>query len=201
MFVKKKPKGLGHAVLCGQSVIGNEPFAVLLGDEIMCPLGHQETQAATVKTVTQQLCETLYETNLSTVAVIQVPRDQLGRYGVVTPQDGSDKNPFKVIDIVEKPSPDKAQSDKVLPGRYVFDPCVFNYLKKTSIGVGGEIQLTDAMVQVAQKEGLLARLFTSQRYDTGDKLGYLKANIELALKKDSLEKPLKQYLKELVNQW
>ncbi len=185
---QKEAKGLGHAVYCGQSVIGKDPFAVLLGDEIISP-----------PTVTQELCQTFSDTGISSVAVMEISPENISKYGVVTVESFSEeKNQYKVLNVIEKPSADKAPSNLALPGRYVFDNRIFSYLEKTSPGKNGEIQLTDAMVQLAENEGLLAQTFTSQRYDAGDKLGYLQANIEFALKDTTLEQPLKKYLKGLV---
>lgn len=188
---QKVALGLGHAVLAGAPIIGKEPFAVLLGDEIMISSPEE-------KTVTQQLTDIYNETNLSTVAVMEVAASEVSKYGIIGVENNQQK-PYKVTHVVEKPKADKAPSRLALPGRYVFDAKIFEYLRNTKPGVGGEIQLTDGMTDLAKNPGLLATTFTGKRYDAGDKLGYLQANIELALKSPELKDSLQKYLKELAS--
>ena len=186
---QKQPLGLGHAVLCGQTVIGNSPFAVLLGDEIMVPTkGEPNT--------TSQLCRLHEELKSSVVAVMEVPPDDVSKYGIadVTPHhDGV----FKVKAFVEKPSREKAPSRWALPGRYVFESKIFDELKNGKPGALGEIQLTDSMNSLTQKQNFYASTFSAQRFDAGDKFGYLRANVELGLMNSELHSEFSQYLIEV----
>lgn len=188
---QKQALGLGHAVLCGQPVIGKESFAVLLGDEIM------RTDAG-APTVTEQLTDIFEQTGQSTVAVMEVLESEVEKYGIVKTSPLSERR-FKVESVVEKPKPSAAPGRLALPGRYVFCAEIFGYLKETKPGKNGEIQLTDAMTQVAKNHGMIATLFAGERYDAGDKLGYLQANIEFALRRDDLGPKLKEYLRKRVN--
>jgi UTP--glucose-1-phosphate uridylyltransferase len=187
---QKQPLGLGHAVLCGEPIIGKMPFAVLLGDEIMI----SETAS---ENTTSRLCRTFDETGASTVAVMEVEKSQVSKYGIA---DVVEDRPglFKVKGFVEKPKPDEAPSHWALPGRYVFDARIFEDLKTAKPGVLGEIQLTDSMDRLAKKHPFFASTFSARRYDAGDKLGYLMANIELALKNPELSHELAAALKTLV---
>ncbi len=188
---QKQPLGLGHAVLCGAPVTGDEPFAVLLGDEIMI------SESSTM-TATEQLVAAFNKSGLSTVAVMEVPDKDVSKYGIV---ESSPINPslFKVSNVIEKPQPKQTSSRWALPGRYVFTAKLMEYLRDTAPGVNGEIQLTDAMTRLAQNEGLHASTFTAERFDAGDKLGYLQANVELALRNPELASGFKSYLFELVD--
>lgn len=186
---QKQPLGLGHAVLCGQPIIGNEPFAVLLGDELMIAPPDQEI-------TTETLVKKFVSTGLSTVAAMEVPETDVSKYGIVE----GDPNPdgtLRVRNVIEKPSRDQTTSRWALPGRYVFSAEIFQYLRDTKPGKNGEIQLTDAMTQLARSPGLLASGFTARRYDAGDKLGFLQANIELALEHPELGSSLREYLRNL----
>jgi UTP--glucose-1-phosphate uridylyltransferase len=186
---QKQPLGLGHAVHCGKPVIGNEPFAVLLGDEIMISKPGEETPTAA-------LAKSYETTGLSTVAFMEVPEKEASKYGIVEGVMNSDGT-IRVSNLIEKPSPGQTTSRWALPGRYVFDAKIFQFLKDTKPGKNGEIQLTDAMAQLAKSPGLLATGFTAKRFDAGDKLGFLQANIELALEHPELAGPLRTYLREL----
>lgn len=186
---QKEALGLGHAVLCGAPIIGQENFAVLLGDEIM----YSEPGAPTV---IEQLSHIFFETNLSTVAVMEVPPEDVEKYGIVDVST-TPAGYFKVNNVVEKPKRAAAPSQFALPGRYVFTAQIFEYLKNTRPGKNGEIQLTDAMTGLAKNQGMIATQFTAQRFDAGDKLGYLVANIEFALMRDDLGPQLRAYLKKL----
>jgi UTP--glucose-1-phosphate uridylyltransferase len=186
---QKQPLGLGHAVLCGEKVVGNSPFAVLLGDEIVVP---RNGEPCTVS----QLSSLYDETNATTVAVMEVPDQDVSKYGIadVTPiREGY----FKVNGFVEKPKLDKAPSRWALPGRYVFSPDIFSYLKNATPGVLGEIQLTDSMNELAREGQVFASKLISKRFDAGDKLGYLKANIELGLTHPEVKDDLKKYILSL----
>jgi UTP--glucose-1-phosphate uridylyltransferase len=186
---QKEALGLGHAVYCGRPIIGRESFAVLLGDEIMISEPNE-------KTVTEQLASVFVETGLSTVAVMEVPPADVEKYGIVDGQKNSAGH-IEVKSVVEKPKRELAPTRFALPGRYVFTEHIFTELQDAKPGKNGEIQLTDGMTAVAQKHGMLATEFKAKRYDAGDKLGYLMANIELALRRPDLGPSLKTYLKGL----
>ncbi len=185
---QKQALGLGHAVLCAQPAVGNEPFAVLLGDEIM--LNHPGKASGIA-----QLTKVFEETGISTVAVMPVPETDVAKYGIVAvTEKGS--NLWSVHDVVEKPQPSQAPSRLALPGRYVFDAELFKDLSNTKPGRGGEIQLTDAMASLAKRKGLLATTLDAQRFDAGDKLGFLQANIEVGLKHPEIGAALEKYLRQ-----
>jgi UTP--glucose-1-phosphate uridylyltransferase len=186
---QKKALGLGHAIYCGRPVVGDEPFAILLGDEIMISTPEQ-------KTVTEQLANIYSETDLSTVAIMEVPKSEVSKYGIISGTPFK-KDTLRIQSVVEKPAPDQAPSRWALPGRYVFTAEIFKYLENTKPGKNGEIQLTDAMVEVAQKHGLIGTPFEARRYDAGDKVGFLQANIELGLEHPELGERLRVYLKQL----
>lgn len=188
---QKQPLGLGHAVLCGEKVIGDSPFAVLLGDEIMVPKNGEPMAIEQLATVHEK-------TRSSVVTIMQVHDEDISKYGVadIASQDG---NTFKVRGFVEKPSLEKAPSRWALPGRYVFTPEIFSYLKSAKPGVLGEIQLTDSMNEMAKVRDFYACPLLSQRFDAGDKLGYLKANIELGLRHPEVKDGLKKYLTQIIN--
>ena len=183
-----EPLGLGHAVLCAQHTVGNEPFALLLGDDVF-----DEADPAL-----GALIAAFEATGKSVVGVQEVPPAHVSRYGIVNPpaQDGSEW--WAVDRIVEKPAPAQAPSRWAVVGRYVLLPKVFDYLKKLKPGVGGEYQLTDALAVMASHGQLVAAPIPARRYDTGDKLDYLKANVEFGLKREDLGAPFLAYLKDLV---
>jgi len=183
---QKQPLGLGHAVLCGEKVVGNNPFAVLLGDEIMVPKDGGPTTIS-------RLSQLYSDTQSSTVSIMQVPDEDVSKYGiadVTSVRDGY----FRVNGFVEKPSLADAPSRWALPGRYVFSPDIFSYLKSAKPGVLGEIQLTDSMNELAKSKEVFASALRSERFDAGDKLGYLKANIELGLQHPELKTALRDYV-------
>ena len=182
-----EPLGLGHAVLCAQHTVGSEPFALLLGDDVF-----DEADPAL-----GALIAAFEATGKSVVGVQEVPLAHVSRYGIVNPPAGA-PGWWPVDRIVEKPAPDLAPSRWAVVGRYVLLPKVFDYLKKLKPGVGGEYQLTDALAVMAAHGQLVAAPIPARRYDTGDKLDYLKANVEFGLKRDDLGGPFLAYLKELV---
>ncbi len=184
---QKQALGLGHAVYMGKPVIGDEPFAVLLGDELMI----QPTPET--PTVTKQLCDTFEETQQSTVAIMEVAHSEVSKYGIVA--GAKEGKWIRVHDVVEKPEPQNAPSLWALPGRYVFSSEIFKHLENLAPGRNGEIQLTDAMCKLAQDKKLIARFFDGLRYDAGDKLGYLIANVELGLKHPQIGESFREYLK------
>ncbi len=187
---QKQALGLGHAVLCAKPIVGNEPFAVLLGDEIT-------VRDRGAENVTALLTQNFEQHGISTVAIMKVLEQEVSKYGIAEVENIKE-NLFKVSKLMEKPSVNQTQSRFALPGRYAFDGAIMDYLANAKPSVLGEIQLTDSMDILAREKGLHAMTFHSKRYDAGDKLGYLIANIEFALKHDDLEGPLKMYLKELM---
>ena len=181
-----EPLGLGHAVLCARHTIGNEAFALLLGDDVF-----DERDSAL-----EALIAAFKATGKSVVGVQEVPEDHVSRYGIVN-APGDHNGAWNVTMIVEKPTPAAAPSRWAVVGRYVLTPRVFEHLAQLEPGVGGEYQLTDALARLAQEGQLVAAPIPAKRYDTGDKLEYLKANVEFALKREDLRGAFSAYLKEL----
>jgi UTP--glucose-1-phosphate uridylyltransferase len=187
---QKQPLGLGHAVLCAKSIIGEESFAVLLGDEIMI---NQPQQKNTLSVLVDHHASQ----GGSVVAVMEVPDSEVQKYGMAEVTDKLSPGLFKVSGFVEKPRPNETRSRWALPGRYVFESEIFTHLQNGKPGALGEIQLTDSMNALCKKRAFLASTFTADRYDAGDKLGYLKANVELALKNAELSADFADYLREI----
>ncbi|MBK9293808.1 MAG: UTP--glucose-1-phosphate uridylyltransferase GalU [Oligoflexia bacterium] len=184
---QKNPLGLGHAVLCAQSAIGDEPFAVLLGDEVMYGKPN----------VTEQLVNVYNKEKKSTVAVMEVDQSEVSKYGIAETKKNPGKMEFSEIEhLIEKPKPNETKSRLALPGRYVFTPTIFKILRELKPSKLGEIQLTDAILKLAQTEGVLAYSFNAERFDAGDRLGFVTANIEFGLKHPEISEPLKKYIKE-----
>lgn len=185
-FIRQKsPRGLGDAVLCAKAFIGDEPFAVLLGDDIVY---NPE------KPCLQQLMD-CYEQHPGIILGAQfVPNEKVSSYGIVSGEPLAD-NLYRVHGLVEKPSVDKALSNLAVLGRYILTPDIFDILENTKPGVGNEVQLTDALA--ASKTDTYALAYEGVRYDTGDKLGYLKATVEYALRNEELGAAFKEYLKGL----
>ncbi len=179
--------GLGHAVLCAQRLIGDEPFAVILGDEII---------DADVPGLAQ-LIHTYKKRNGAVLGVQEVPREEVSRYGIVSPRPIGE-HLYEVADLVEKPSPADAPSNLAVIGRYVLPPEIFPILRKTRPGKNGEIQLTDALKELAKAAPMYAQEIRGSRYDAGDKLGFLIATVEFALKNPSLGSEFGDYLRERV---
>ncbi|KHD88046.1 MAG: UTP--glucose-1-phosphate uridylyltransferase [Bdellovibrio sp. ArHS] len=186
---QKHALGLGHAVHCGLPIIGKEPFAVLLGDEITMGFHGQPN-------VTSQLVQSFEETGTSTISVMKVSDKDVSKYGVAEVED-TQKGYFRVTSLTEKPKPTETTSRWALPGRYVFDNHIMDILQNAKPSLNGEIQLTDSMKVLCKEKGLNAMTFTAERYDAGDKLGYLQANIELALQNPELGPELKSYIQQL----
>ena len=186
-----EPLGLGHAVLCARHAVGDEPFALLLGDDVF-----DEADPALGALIAA------YEaTGKSVVGVQEVPLTHVSRYGIVSPADHEGMPWWDVTRIVEKPAPELAPSRWAVVGRYVVLPEVFEHLTHLKPGVGGEYQLTDALMVMAAEGRLVAAPIPARRFDTGDKLDYLKANVEFALKREDLKVPFMDYLRELVKGW
>jgi UTP--glucose-1-phosphate uridylyltransferase len=191
---QKEALGLGHAIRCAKSVTGSEPFAVLLGDEITVSKTENDN-------VTKFLCDQYIKTQSSSVWVLPVDLDQTHKYGIVDLGLNKFENldgGAKIFGVVEKPQPELAPSSWALPGRYVFSAKIFDYIDDLKPGYNGELQLSDAMNKFATAENMQAYSFNTKRFDAGDKLGYLMANIELALDRDELKHDLRDYLKKLL---
>lgn len=186
---QKQALGLGHAVLCGRPIIGQEPFAVLLGDEITMGFNKEPN-------VTAQLVQTFEETQTSTVAVMKVAESEVSKYGIAEVEESSGPI-FKINSLIEKPKSTETKSRWALPGRYVFDGKLMEILADAKPTLNGEIQLTDSMKVLCEKVGMNAMTFKAKRFDAGDKLGYLQANIELGLRNPEVGPELKKYLLEL----
>lgn len=187
-FIRQQEmKGLGHAVSCAESFVGNEPFAVLSGDDVI--IGE--------KPVCGQLIEAFDEYGLSVVGAKEMPKEEIGRYGSLKVENIRN-NIFMCTDMVEKPTPDKVLSLYSILGRYVLTPDIFKILKNTPPGVGGEIQLTDAMKVLARSNGIIMVDFLGKRYDMGSKLGAMQANVQAALKHPEVSEQFKKYIKKVV---
>lgn len=185
---QKEPLGLGHAILCAEQFIGDEPFAVLLGDDIMVadPPG------------LDQLINVFERYDRTVVGVQPVTGEEVHKYGIVSPQ-GFHEGTYQIKDLIEKPSSLQAPSNLAIMGRYILKPSIFSILHTLEKGAGNEYQLTDALRQVCQREGILAWELKGERYDIGDKFGYLKAIIEMGLLRKELEPQLSDYLQQLLN--
>jgi len=188
---QKEPLGLGHAVLTAWELVGDEPFAVLLGDVII----DAKTPA------TKQLIDVYEDTQAGVVAVEKVPREQICLYGVIDAQPAGaahwGERLLRIRDLVEKPKAADAPSDLAVTGRYLLPPEIFNCLQRTQPGRGGEIQLTDGLRMLAKESVLFAYIYEGKTYDAGDKLGFLKATVEMALKNPEFGGDFRAYLKNL----
>jgi UTP--glucose-1-phosphate uridylyltransferase len=183
--------GLGHAVLCAAELVGDEPFAVLLGDVIM------DGPVAATRTLIE-----IYEaTGKGAIHVEEVPRERVHLYGIIDAAPAKEARwgdrLLRVKDLVEKPEADKAPSNYGVTGRYVLPPEIFQYLRETKPGAGGEIQLTDGLRALAQHQGLMAYVYEGKTHDAGDKLGFLKATVEIALKNPNFGESFRAYLRGL----
>lgn len=181
---QKEPLGLGHAVMCARRFIADEPFAVLLGDDIL----------KSNPPCLRQMIEIYERQRSSVVAVMEVPWDQTHKYGIVDIERG--QSIARVRDIVEKPAPGQAPTNYAVVGRYVLDPAIFDLLEKAEPGKGGEIQLTDSLQQLNRISSLTAYRFNGRRHDVGDKLGFVQATIDYALERDDLGEDIRRYLLE-----
>ncbi|HDA5153775.1 TPA: UTP--glucose-1-phosphate uridylyltransferase GalU [Staphylococcus aureus] len=183
---QKEQKGLGHAISSARQFIGNEPFAVLLGDDII------ESEVPAVK----QLIDVYEETGHSVIGVQEVPEADTHRYGIIDPLTKNGRQ-YEVKKFVEKPAQGTAPSNLAIMGRYVLTPEIFDYLKTQKEGAGNEIQLTDAIERMNNDNQVYAYDFEGERYDVGEKLGFVKTTIEYALKDDSMREELTRFIKEL----
>jgi UTP--glucose-1-phosphate uridylyltransferase len=180
---QKEQLGLGHAILCAKKHVGNEPFAVMLGDDIV----------VNERPCIGQLVEAFEQVKSSVVGVEQVPKSRIQRYGVIKGKRFRD-DLYKVEDLVEKPTPEEAPSDLAIIGRYVFQPEIFSFLEKIGPGKGGEYQLTDAMRLLCRKNGLYGLKFKGRRYDIGSKADWVRATIELSMERSDLAPELRAAL-------
>jgi len=185
---QKEPKGLGHAIYCARSFIGNEPFAVLLGDDIV----YSRTPCL------KQLIDVYNEYKTTILGCQFVDKNEVNKYGIV---DGKfiEDNVYKVRNLVEKPNLEEAPSNLAILGRYIITPRIFEFLENTQPGAGGEIQLTDALKALAMEEAMYAFNFEGLRYDVGNKQGYLQATVEFALRREDLRDEFKAYLDKLIH--
>lgn len=184
---QKEARGLGHAVYCAKTFVGNEPFALLLGDDLV----YSTTPCI------KQLAD-MYDKYESTILGVQsVPKDQVNKYGIV---DGLkvDEDLYEVKNMIEKPSVEDAPSNIAILGRYILTPDIFEMIEQTAPGKGDEIQLTDALRSLLEHKEIYAYEFDGKRYDTGDKLGYLKATVEYALRNEELSEDFREYLRTII---
>ena len=191
-FIRQShPRGLGDAVLQAKAFVGNEPFVVMLGDDLMDITNDKAVP------LTKQLIDDYEATHASTIAVMQVPHDEVSSYGVIAPQGEGVKGLYSVETFVEKPKPEDAPSDLAIIGRYLLTPEIFEILEKQAPGAGNEIQLTDAIDTLNKTQRVFAREFKGDRYDVGDKFGFMKTSIDYALKHPQVKDSLKQYIIDL----
>jgi UTP--glucose-1-phosphate uridylyltransferase len=192
-FVRQKePLGLGHATLMARDHVGDEPFVMLLPDEIV-----PAPQGAEVPLLPKML-EVFAEHQVTVIAVSEVPKEDVGSYGVIEPEFITD-DLCKMLDFVEKPPPGEAPSNLASRGRYVFSPGLFDAIEKTEPGAGGEIQVTDAIRMRAKEEGAYAYIYGGPIFDVGKKLDFLEATVELALRRDDLAGPFREFLRGIVD--
>ncbi|GHH96875.1 UTP--glucose-1-phosphate uridylyltransferase GalU [Neobacillus kokaensis] len=189
---QKEPKGLGDAILCAKSFIGKEPFAVLLGDDIVV----SETPCL------QQLVDIFDYYQSSVVAVQNVPKEDVHKYGIIKPRGGMDEaNLNYIAALVEKPKKEEAPSNLAIMGRYILHPDIFAILERLPIGQGKELQLTDAINELNKHQAVLAYNFQGKRYDIGDKIGYVKATIDIALERSDTKQAVMEHLREIKGKW
>jgi UTP--glucose-1-phosphate uridylyltransferase len=188
---QKEALGLGHAVLMARELVGNEPFAVLLADDVI------DAKVPCLK----QMVEVFEQTQCSVIATQIVEGKMISSYGVLDVKPVQDsrfgERLYEIKNMVEKPKPEDAPSNLAIIGRYILTPAIFDCLANTPTGAGGELQLTDGMRLLLQKEKMYAYVYEGRRHDTGDKLGFLKATVEFALKREDLGQPFREYLKDL----
>lgn len=187
-FIRQShPRGLGHAVLQAKAFVGNEPFVVMLGDDLM------EDEIP----LTKQLINDYEKTHASTIAVMKVPHEDTSKYGIIDPEAEVAPGLYNVRNFVEKPNPADAPSDLAIIGRYLLTPEIFEILENQAPGAGDEIQLTDAIDTLNKTQRVFAQEFTGKRYDVGDKFGFLKTSIEYGLGHPEVKDQLRQFIEEL----
>ncbi|MBI1941210.1 MAG: UTP--glucose-1-phosphate uridylyltransferase, partial [Acidobacteria bacterium] len=189
---QKQPRGLGHAILTARDLVGNEPFAVALSDDVI------DSRVPCLK----QLMAVFERYGTSVVAIQRVNRRAVSSYGVIRARPVRDKRwngrLFSIEDMVEKPRPQDAPSNLAVIGRYILTPAVFDELARTRPGMGGEIQLTDGLRSLLKEEPVYGFVFEGRRYDAGNKLGFLQATVEMALKRPDLGKAFRKYLRSII---
>lgn len=191
-FIRQShPRGLGDAVLQAKTFVGNEPFVVMLGDDLM------DINNNNAVPLTKQLINDYETTHASTIAVMPVPHEEVSSYGVIAPQGEGIDGLYSVETFVEKPAPEDAPSDLAIIGRYLLTPEIFNILETQEPGAGNEIQLTDAIDTLNKTQRVFARQFNGDRYDVGDKFGFMKTSIDYALQHPQIKDSMKQYLIDL----
>jgi len=183
---QKEPKGLGHAIYRAKSFIGNEPFAVMLGDDIV----------RSKKPCIGQMMEQYREFGNSVIGVQRVALSEVSSYGVIGGEQVGDRL-YNISEMVEKPAPENAPSDLAIMGRYIINPEIFGCIERTKPGKNDEIQLTDALAMLLENQRIYGYEFTGKRYDVGNKLGFLKATVEIALEQEEVKDDFKEYLKKL----
>lgn len=183
------PRGLGDAVLHAKAFVGDEPFVVMLGDDIM----HGESP------LTQQLIDVYQQTSAANIAVMEVPREETNRYGIIDPEQEFKDGIYNVQQFVEKPNPEDAPSNLAIIGRYLLTPEIFTILETLEPGAGNEIQLTDAINILNQTQRVFAKRFDGKRYDTGDKFGFIQMSLDYGLEHPEIKDELKDYILELAN--
>lgn len=186
---QKEPKGLGHAIYCAKTFINNEPFAVLLGDDIV---------DSKTKPCLQQLIDVYIEYGSSIIGVQEVPKSDVSKYGIISGKM-IDERLYKINDLVEKPNVEDSPSNIAILGRYIIEPEIFEILESTKPGAGGEIQLTDALKELSTKQEIYAYIFEGRRYDIGNKLGFLEATVEFALKREDLKDEFISFLESIIS--
>jgi UTP--glucose-1-phosphate uridylyltransferase len=184
---QREVKGLGHAVLCAKEIVQNEPFAVLLADDLV----YNDKEG-----VTAQMVKMYQKTQKSIIAIEEIARENVSSYGIIATDDMKD-NLMRLRDIVEKPSVTSAPSNLAVIGRYVLTPNIFSFLENTKKGTGGEIQLTDAIAMMLLKDQVYGFKFSGKRYDCGSKLGFLKANIEYGMRHPEVKRELSDYINNI----
>jgi UTP--glucose-1-phosphate uridylyltransferase len=184
---QKEPRGLGHAVWCARKFIGNEPFAVLLGDDIV------QAEEPCLK----QMIDVFNQHHASVVGVKPVPQSEVSRYGIVDGEAIGERL-FKANGFVEKPAADRSPSNLAIMGRYILTPAIFDILDQQDVGAGGEIQLTDAIARLNQQEKVLAYHFLGKRHDVGEKFGFIKTTIEYALQKEELREDMMGFMRDVL---
>lgn len=191
---QKEPMGLGHAILTSKSFVANEPFAVLLGDDVVL----QENKNC--QTAIGQCMDLYYKKGCCVVGVQQVSKKEVSKYGIVDPLGEIDKktNSMKLKGMVEKPDPQYSPSNYAILGRYILTPSIFDELENLDIDVRGEIEITNALLNLTKKEEVFAKIFVGRRHDIGSKIGYLQATIDVALRNKTLKKPLMDFLESII---
>ncbi len=183
-----EPLGLGHAIWCARDIVGDEPFAVLLADDMI----------KSPRPVLSDMVKAFDRVRASMAAVMEIPMDQTDRYGILDAEKQDDRL-FRIRDMVEKPAPENSPSNLAIVGRYILMPRIFRYLEKKQQGAGGEIQLTDAMKELLCEQPIFGYQFEGERFDCGDKAGFQMANLAFAMDREDMKERLEQFIRELIS--